>query len=61
MGKVATPDAILRKTSGLTDAEYEVVRTHPELGMRKLAGHPLAGWVREAVYSHHERPADIQA
>lgn len=56
LGKIAIPDAILRKTSGLTDAEYEVVRTHPELGMRMLAGHPLAGMVREAVYSHHERP-----
>lgn len=56
LGKIAIPDAILRKTSGLTDAEYEVVRTHPELGMRMLAGHPLAGLVRDAIYSHHERP-----
>lgn len=56
LGKIAIPDAILRKTSSLTDEEFAIVRTHPELGMRMLAGHPLAAWVREAVYSHHERP-----
>ncbi|WP_412033519.1 HD-GYP domain-containing protein [Pseudomonas aeruginosa] len=38
LGKIAIPDTILRKTSGLTDAEYEVVRTHPELGIGRA--HP---------------------
>jgi hypothetical protein len=56
LGKIGIADAVLRKTSSLTDAEYAVVKTHPEQGMRMLAGHPLASLVYEAVYSHHERP-----
>jgi len=56
LGKVGVPDAILRKTDRLTDAEYEVIKTHPSIGMRMLAGHPLASLVRDAIYSHHERP-----
>lgn len=56
LGKIAIPDAVLRKSSGLDDAEYAIVRTHPELGWRMLSGHPLAELVKEAVYSHHERP-----
>lgn len=56
LGKIGIPDAILRKPSGLTEDEYASMRTHPEIGWRMLAGHPLAGLVKEAVYSHHERP-----
>ena len=56
LGKIGIPDAVLRKPSALNDAEYAIVRTHPELGWRMLSGHPLAELVKEAVYSHHERP-----
>jgi len=56
LGKISVPDAILKKPGGLTAEEYEVIRTHPEVGMRLLAGHPLADLARPAVESHHERP-----
>lgn len=56
LGKVAVPDAILRKPSRLSDDEYAVIRTHPEVGARMLAAHPLAGLVRDAILLHHERP-----
>lgn len=56
LGKIGIPDAILRKPSALSDDEYATIRTHPQLGWRMLAGHPLQGLVGEAVYSHHERP-----
>lgn len=56
LGKIGIPDAVLRKADTLNDDEYAIVRTHPELGWRMLAGHPLAGLVEAAVYSHHERP-----
>jgi hypothetical protein len=55
LGKISIPDAILRKSTALDPEERQIVRTHPEQGMRMLAGHPLAGWVGEAIYSHHER------
>lgn len=56
LGKVGIPDTILRKPSALSNDEYAVMRTHPELGARLLAGHPLAHWAVDAVRSHHERP-----
>lgn len=56
LGKVGIPDAILRKPDRLTDEEYAVIKTHPEVGMRLLAGHPLGELVRAAVLLHHETP-----
>lgn len=56
LGKVGVPDAILRKPGRLTDAEYAVIKTHPDIGLRMLSAHPLIDLVREAVHLHHERP-----
>jgi hypothetical protein len=56
LGKIAIPDPILRKPDQLTPSEYDIIRTHPEIGCRSLAMHPLADLVRDAVLSHHERP-----
>lgn len=56
LGKIGVPDAILRKSGSLSDVEYAVIRTHPEMGLHMLAGHPLAGLVRDAIHLHHERP-----
>ena len=56
LGKIGVPDAILRKTDRLTDEEYAVMKTHPAMGARMLAGHPLAELVMDAVRLHHERP-----
>ncbi len=38
VGKVAIPDAILLKPGKLTDAEFETVKTHSEIGYQMLAG-----------------------
>ncbi|MHB1676192.1 MAG: HD-GYP domain-containing protein [Sulfuriferula sp.] len=56
LGKVGVPDAILRKPGRLTDDEYAVIKTHPDLGLRMLSGHPLVQLVSDAVLLHHERP-----
>jgi hypothetical protein len=56
LGKISVPDAILNKPAGLEPAEYEVITTHPEVGARLLAGHPLAPLAHAAVLHHHERP-----
>ncbi|MFZ3081571.1 HD-GYP domain-containing protein [Rhodoferax ferrireducens] len=56
LGKIGVPDAILRKKERLTALEYEVIKTHPDLGLRMLAGHPLAALVKDAIQLHHERP-----
>lgn len=56
LGKIGVPDAILNKPDRLTDEEYEVIKTHPEVGSRLLADHPLAELARSAILSHHETP-----
>jgi len=56
LGKIGVPDAILQKKERLTDEEYTIIKTHPDIGLRMLAGHPLAALVRDAVHLHHERP-----
>lgn len=56
LGKVGVPDAILNKPDRLTEDEYAVIKTHPEVGARALSGHPLAELVRAAILSHHETP-----
>lgn len=56
LGKVGVPDHILNKPDRLTVEEYEVIRTHPDVGWRMLAGHPLARLAEAAIRAHHETP-----
>ncbi|WPC05170.1 HD-GYP domain-containing protein [Pseudomonas benzenivorans] len=56
LGKIGIPDAILNKPAQLSDDEYAVIKTHPEVGFRMLQGHPLAALVSDAVRLHHETP-----
>lgn len=56
LGKIAVPDAILNKPGKLTEEEYAVIKTHPDVGVRLLADHPLADLARPVVQSHHEMP-----
>lgn len=56
LGKVGVPDAILNKPDRLSEAEFSVIKTHPSVGGRLLANHPLANLAMEAVVGHHERP-----
>ncbi|MFN3490860.1 MAG: HD-GYP domain-containing protein, partial [Anaerolineales bacterium] len=45
LGKVGIPDAILRKTEKLTEAEFETIKTHPTIGANVLKEHPLGSLV----------------
>jgi hypothetical protein len=56
LGKIGVPDTILNKPGKLTDEEYAVIKTHPDIGARLLAGHPLGTLVHAAVAQHHETP-----
>jgi two-component system cell cycle response regulator len=55
IGKLTVPDAILNKTSALTDDEWELMRRHPEAGVRILAPIPFLGRAIDVVRHHHER------
>ena len=56
LGKVGIPDAILNKKDRLTDEEYAMIKTHPEVGRRMLSGHPFSRLALDAVFLHHETP-----
>ncbi|AXE35140.1 HD domain-containing phosphohydrolase [Chromobacterium phragmitis] len=56
LGKVGVPDAVLNKPGKLSDEEYEVIKTHPQVGADLLKDHPLAELVLDAVLCHHETP-----
>lgn len=56
LGKVGVPDQILNKRGPLSDDEYEVIKTHPDVGWRMIAGHPLSSLIESSIRSHHEKP-----
>ncbi|MBV1775059.1 HD-GYP domain-containing protein [Burkholderiaceae bacterium DAT-1] len=56
LGKVGIPDAVLNKPDKLTDEEYAIIKTHPQVGERLLAEHPLSRLAHAAVVAHHETP-----
>jgi diguanylate cyclase (GGDEF)-like protein len=54
LGKLAIPEEILQKETGLSSAEWLVVQRHPQIGFRMLESlgvDPIAEW----VLHHHER------
>lgn len=55
IGKIGVPDAILNKPGKLDEWEWEVMRRHPEIGGRILAGISGFEQVAAAVVAHHER------
>jgi CHASE2 domain-containing sensor protein len=57
LGKIAIPDAILLKPGKLDLEEWDVMRRHPELGARMLAGSssPLIRRAETIALTHHER------
>ncbi len=54
VGKIGIPDHILKKPSALTDAEWKIMKTHPEKGARILQPLTEFSEVMEIVLTHHE-------
>ena len=55
IGKVGIPDAILLKQGPLTEDEWLIMRTHPEIGHRILASVQFMAEAAEIVLCHEER------
>jgi diguanylate cyclase (GGDEF)-like protein len=55
VGKVGIPDAILNKSSRLSDGEWEFIRDHTIFGERILQGASALRAVAQLVRSSHER------
>lgn len=57
VGKIGIPDAILQKPGPLTQEEWSVMRTHPQIGA-EIMGHHRTGVLRlarEVALEHHEK------
>lgn len=59
IGKVGIPDSILNKPGKLTEDEFELMKTHAELGyeMLKHSGRPILKTAAIVAYTHHEKYA----
>ncbi|MBF0322191.1 MAG: two-component system response regulator, partial [Magnetococcales bacterium] len=64
IGKVGIPDAILLKPGKLTDAEFDIMKKHPDLGRNAILAaeespddHNISflRLAREIAHSHHEK------
>lgn len=62
IGKVGIPDAILLKPGQLTDEEFEIMKTHSELGYQALAraeeelgSSSFLNHARDIALTHHEK------
>ena len=55
IGKVGIPDYILKKPAKLTLEEYEVMKTHTQIGKRIADESVELNDISELIYYHHER------
>jgi putative nucleotidyltransferase with HDIG domain len=55
IGKIGVPDAILRKPGKLTDAEWAIMRKHPEIGEEILGSTERMRGVAALVRHHQEK------
>ncbi|MDO8502091.1 MAG: HD-GYP domain-containing protein [Gemmatimonadaceae bacterium] len=55
VGKVIVPPEVLNKAGQLTPDEWDLMKRHPEEGLKLVAGVDFPGDVRSMIRSHHER------
>lgn len=55
IGKMGIPDAILQKPGPLTDAEWEIMQSHPEKAYRILSQIDYLSPAIDIPYCHHEK------
>lgn len=55
IGKIGVPDAILRKPTSLTPAEWAIMRRHPEWGAALVERIDFLRGARDIVIAHHEK------
>lgn len=56
LGKIGVPNKILNKPGKLTDEEFNVIKSHPQIGASILMNNPLiSALVLDVVLHHHEK------
>ena len=54
VGKIGIDDNVLKKPSALTDAEFEIMKTHPQKGFKIMSQIPAMRDFLPGMYMHHE-------
>ncbi len=55
LGKIAVPAEILSKPSKLSELEFSLIKTHPQVGYNILKEINFPWPIAETIYQHHER------
>jgi len=55
IGKVAIKDDVLNKPAGLSESEYEHIKSHPGVGARIVANIPRMNEIAKNIRHHHEK------
>jgi putative nucleotidyltransferase with HDIG domain len=55
LGKIAVPGEILSKPGKLTDVEFSLVKSHPQVGYEILQPLNLPQQIAQIILQHHER------
>ena len=55
VGKIGIPDTVIKKPGKLTDAEFEIIKTHPVIGWQLLSRAGEMSNMASGVRWHHER------
>ncbi len=55
IGKIGTPDAVLNKPSRLSEAEFQIMKQHPEQSWEILKDYPQFEKIASNARFHHER------
>ncbi|OGC92246.1 MAG: hypothetical protein A2142_01220 [candidate division Zixibacteria bacterium RBG_16_48_11] len=55
IGKIGVPDSILNKPASLTAEEFEIMKRHPQMGVKMLEGIKFLEPALPYVLYHHER------
>jgi hypothetical protein len=55
LGKIGVNTSVLNKPAALSEAEWRMIRHHPEIGAKIVSRFPYYGSGRELILHHHER------
>ena len=55
IGKIAVPEAVLNKPSKLTESEFSVIKSHPQVGYEIVKEIDFPWPVAQIILQHHER------
>lgn len=55
VGKIGVPDAVINKPAKLSDEEYEIIKTHPDMGAKILGNIQEMPTLARGAKWHHEK------